>query len=68
MVQKATLPEALYACADTDCAAEVSWPPNMLYWWALVLMWRPLGSTAKKSGRTQTTRAARVWPKNWTGG
>ena len=34
MVQKAMLPEAVYPCADPDCATEVSFPPDMLYWWA----------------------------------
>ena len=33
MVQKATLPEAVYGCANPDCAAEVSYPPDMLFWW-----------------------------------
>ena len=34
MVQKATLPEAVYPCANISCAVEVSWPPDMLFWWA----------------------------------
>lgn len=26
-------PEAVYGCANVDCATEVSYPPNMLRWW-----------------------------------
>ena len=42
MVQKGTLPEAVYPCANTNCAVEVSWPPDLLYWWA--------GSTGAPAG------------------
>ena len=33
MVHKATLPEAVYGCANDFCAEQTSYPPNMLYWW-----------------------------------
>ena len=32
--ETAPLPEPVYGCASSDCAAEVSYPANMLYWWA----------------------------------
>ena len=34
MVQQATLPEAVYGCANNFCAEQTSYPPHMLYWWA----------------------------------
>lgn len=29
----APVPDAVYGCQSTDCAAEVSYPPDMLRWW-----------------------------------
>ena len=34
MVQQAKLPEAVYGCANSFCAEQTSYPPDMLYWWA----------------------------------
>ena len=33
MLEDIVLPEAVYGCANEDCAAEVSYPADMLYWW-----------------------------------
>ena len=71
MVQKATLPEAVYACANTSCAAEVSYPPDMLYWWAGSAGFLLLGSTAiededlRRLARPESGRRIGQEGSNW---